>query len=986
VLGDLYCRRNNFTAAEALAQELLALTRQRVGEEHPDFSVCLDLLVRCSLGQGKYALAESLAQRSLAMLRARLGDRHPKLVPCLNNLVDVYRDGGKYADAEPLARQSLELVHHHFGENHPQYAFQLNRLAGVCAFLHNHPTAEALFQQALEVLRRVGKEGSADHVATMNNLAQLYMVMGRPSAAEPLFRRVLATRGVLEKLPDYGMVLSNVGLLHQQLGDTVEAEAVLRQAVEVGRRTMGENDPRFATILNNLALVHLDQGDHASAERLFEETLRILAATVGPSHPNYASTLHSLALCHAATDRAEEALTLLTEAEAVNDQMIGQVFSLGSEGNRTTYLGSAQIRLSLARFLSCVLTYLPDSLAGACAALELVWRRKGLGAEALAVQRDAVLGGRYPALAPRLRELTALRQRVAALALAGPGVDGLEACRRKLAEASVAKEAVEVELVRQIPEMSLARQLAAADHRTVVRALPPSSALVEFVRFPVYDFQAHRARGQSEWRPPRYAAFVLLSGQPDSTRLIDLGEAEPLDRLIADFRTAITGEAEKRPGRNLVLPGARPAVAASPNGEVLREALFGKLTRALNSCKRLLLAPEGDLTRLPFEALPLGGGYLIDDYQISYLGTGRDVLRFGAAASGSAAPPLVAADPEFDLGTDPTPPPPSAPQPGFWARLFCRRRALPRSHLTLKVPRPSPAGTSTSCYGSHVSHELRESGVRFLRLPGTRVEGERIGQRLGVVPLMGAAVLKGYLKACCSPRLLHLSTHGFFLEDQKLERSRDNRNVGVLRLEGGAPSGRLPAQGLENPLLRSGLALSGVNTWLQGDTPPAEAEDGLLTAEDVSGLDLVETELVVLSACETGLGAIHTGEGVFGLRRAFTVAGAKTLVMSLWKVPDLATAFLMDRLYDGLLTRGLERDLALAAAQRATREVTVGQLRREWLGEATIERLAGGDAGMRRVLHELADQPDDLRPFAHPYYWGAFICQGDTRPLHPGPS
>src|SRR5262249_34696728 len=151
--------------------------------------------------------------------------------------------------------------------------------------------------------------------------------------------------------------------------------------------------------------------------------------------------------------------------------------------------------------------------------------------------------------------------------------------------------------------------------------------------------------------------------------------------------------------------------------------------------------------------------------------------------------------------------------------------------------------------------------------------------------------------------------------------SRLGRDLELLSPGDGPGLGRLGGPGMEDPMLRSGLALAGASTFLRGAAPPAEAEDGLLTAEDVAGLDLLATELVVLSACETGLGEVHAGEGVFGLRRAFVVAGAKTLVMSLWKVPDLATAFLMDRLYDNLLTRGLDRDLALSEAQRATRDV-----------------------------------------------------------------
>jgi CHAT domain-containing protein len=152
---------------------------------------------------------------------------------------------------------------------------------------------------------------------------------------------------------------------------------------------------------------------------------------------------------------------------------------------------------------------------------------------------------------------------------------------------------------------------------------------------------------------------------------------------------------------------------------------------------------------------------------------------------------------------------------------------------------------------------------------------------------------------------------------------------------------RLFGQRLENPLLRSGLALAGANSWLKGKTLRPEAEDGLLTAEDVAGLDLLDTELVVLSACDTGRGEVHVGEGVFGLRRAFVLAGAKTLVMSLWKVPDQATRELMVDFYQRILA-GTPRAEALRAAQRTLK----------------------------------------ARPaYAHPRFWGAFICQGDPSPL-----
>jgi CHAT domain-containing protein len=386
--------------------------------------------------------------------------------------------------------------------------------------------------------------------------------------------------------------------------------------------------------------------------------------------------------------------------------------------------------------------------------------------------------------------------------------------------------------------------------------------------------------------------------------MIDLGEARPIDAAVTAFRAAITGErgvAEPaRQGFWARLLGRKPEEEQPPPscwlawltaGARVRTAVFDPLLVALGGCRRLLLAPDGELTRLPFEVLPQGEGCLIDDYHISYLATGRDALRLQAAPHGSPAKPLVLADPDFDLGRS-----------------------------TRRAPEERPRGRS--------SRDLDRAYRRFGALPGTRVEGEHIAALLGVEPWLEAEALERPLKAGRSPRVLHLATHGFFLENQPYDPEK---------MSGGL--GRMLGPGLENPLLRSGLALAGINTWLAGGSPPAEAEDGLLTAEDVTGLDLLDTELVVLSGCDTGLGELRTGEGVFGLRRSFAIAGARTLVMSLWKVPDWQTQELMEDFYRRLL-EGEPRAEALRQAQLALK----------------------------------AKDPD-------PRHWGAWICQGDPGPL-----
>jgi CHAT domain-containing protein len=364
--------------------------------------------------------------------------------------------------------------------------------------------------------------------------------------------------------------------------------------------------------------------------------------------------------------------------------------------------------------------------------------------------------------------------------------------------------------------------------------------------------------------------------------------------MIENFRFAITGDPAERDQRGLVYGGddeqdTLPDVAA---GQALRAALFDPLGSALGTHRRLFLAPDGDLSRLPFEILPLADDRrLIDDYQISYLNVGRDILRFGAKQGGHSNPPLVVADPDFNFD--------------------------------LAVGKIE----EEQLFKGRQSKDLR--GVHFGRLPGTRTEGRQIAERLGVSPLMAEAALETSLKAVPSPRILHIATHGFFLPDQK----QDETDTG-----GAGKWGRL-SFGLENPLLRSGLALAGANTWLTSGNLPPEAEDGIMTAEDVLGLDLHTTDLVVLSACETGLGQVQVGEGVFGLRRAFVLAGAKTLVMSLWKVPDQQTQELMIDFY-GRILGGEPRAEALRQAQLTLKV-----------------------------------------KYPNPLYWGAFICQGEPGSL-----
>ena len=501
------------------------------------------------------------------------------------------------------------------------------------------------------------------------------------------------------------------------------------------------------------------------------------------------------------------------------------------------------------------------------------------------------------------------------------------------------RDRLEAELATHVPAIDLEARMRTANRHSVAQALPPGTALVEFVRFNVFDFTAVRILNGEPWKPARYLAFVLAGAEPDGVRLVDLGEADPIDRMIAKLRADIAGESEDCADRNMTKRRAEPPRKAGPRpGLSLRESIFDPISEVLDGRREILLAPDGDLSRLPFEVLPTGDERcLIDDYRISYIATGRDALRFGVTSIDRPTLPLVIADPDFDLvnsgstknsrasGT-------RGPGPrGVWTEDRSAESVGPETKAGARRIRVERTAGDRS-------RDTGRSRYQFDRLAGTRVEGKRIAELLGVQPWLDADALEGRLKTeCRSPVILHLATHGFFLEDQgaysRLEPHGTDITSGL-----SDDWARLVGPMLENPLLRSGIALAGANMCHHEDGLLTVVEDGLLTAEDVSGLDLLGTELVVLSACDTGLGEIHVGEGVFGLRRAFLLAGAKTLVMSLWKVPGRPNARI-----NGSLLR-----------------VLAGRGRAEALREAQLAMKS---------------------KYTDTFYWGAFICQGDPSPL-----
>jgi len=879
------------------------------------------------------------------------------------------------------------------------------------------------------------------------------------------------------------------------------------------KRLFVGDHPNVATSLNNLAALYQSQGRYAEAQPLYQQALEMTKRLFVGDHPDIAQSLNNLAVLLAATHRYPEAFERMKEAAAMENRLISQAFAASSERDRLAYLQT--IKGKFYAFLSLVSQHLHDSPQAKQAALDLVLQRKALTAAALAALNQAIYSGRYPHLREQLKKLRELSDQIIHFTFTQPQpelIGQLQAEHNKLQQ----------QLASQVPEIQLQEQ--PIDCRTVALELPTGSTLIEFVCFDVFDF--HAASKESQWQPARYLAFILPAGQPDQVQMRDLGEAEPIDQLIQDFRHYASDGYLAVHSLDMGGDDDEPEDLRQLPAEVieLREAIFKPLCPYLQKHQHLFIAPDGNLNLLPFQILPTdetGEQLLMDEYRISYLSVGRDILRSQVRVERSASQPLVIADPDFNLALEDLAP--LAPQP--WGepesqsppelgdlggeKHLCMHGSLagsgvypsPKSPENAACRPPSPpilGGTGVQSSpeledvggetASQSSPELEDVGGEkdlcihgslageglgersklgvlgtqaaelvqtladstFKRAEGTRFLGESVAKLLGVSPYLDKEALASRLTGCESPEILLIATHGLFsrevqLQDyldlilalltcpsgQEAELLQKNRNLldktllevmqqvaarlaekenqkAADRLrnfaaqlaaiidestqqtptqnppnspyQGNPPNllteapayqgGNSKMQHPEDPMLRSALAFAGANAWLKGKTLPNEAGKGLVFAQDVAALDLWATELAVLSACNTAMGDIKIGEGVFGLRRAFAVAGAKTLVMSLWSVPDRATALLMERFFTNL-QQGLGRAHALHEAQNYIRTITIKQLQQSSLGLAVLEEL-------KELLPQDYQFCQDDRPLEHPYFWGAWVCQGDT--------
>lgn len=868
----------------ATKKEKEAFDRERQLED----AKLLDTQLEKLFAEAKYGAAIALAQQSLEIRRRNLAADDLQVADSLHNLATFYLYTGDYSKAEPFLKQSLEIREHKLGKEDLQVARSLNSLAGLAQEVGNYETAGELFGRALTI--RKSKLGPNHPLVAQstNNLALLYTAKKDYKQAEGLFIEAHEhlKKGLgHENHPVIANSLNGLAVVYQEQGDLERAEPLYMRALEIQERLLGQDHPTVANTIHNLAVLYLLKSDFARAEPLYRRAADTLEKTLGLRHPRFANALESIGIMYQTKGDVDRALELFTRAGDIREANLALVIASGSEKEKRLYMDTLDMQANVA--ISLHLRYAPEKVSAARLALTTILRRKGRVLDALTDSLGA-LRRRSRADQALLTKLSSVRSDLARVVL-----NGLGQRTRVQHEAEINKlesEAQRLEAEISSQSAKFRTETEAVTIEKVQQAIPPDAALVEMAIYRPFDSTARvksEALGQ-----PRYVAYIL--GRDGAPTFVDLGDASSIDKRVTEFREVL----------------ATPTSDVKEISRSLDEQLMRPIRQKLGSITNVFLSTDSALNLVPFAALiDEGGRYLVENSRMTYLTSGRDLLRLQTYGHSTRGPMVAFANP-----------------------TFTRRQISETRHAQ------TDSTTATNESNDFI-------GLDFQPIAGASKEAEALKTILPRLKVnVGPKATEGAIKSIQKPSILHVATHGFFLSNQSSSGT------------GGAQR----SIGPQNPLLRSGLAFAGANQLDGGD-----GEDGILTALEATGLDLLGTKLVVLSACETGVGDVRNGDGVYGLRRALVLAGSESQVISLWKVNDDATKDLMVDYYKQL-QRGLGRTEAL-------RQVQLSMLKNAGQSKSRDSRGA--------VIAFAGAKNDKDLGRSHPYYWASFIQSGDWRSL-----
>lgn len=887
-LGVLYFNLNKFQEAVPLFIIAKGIYKAELGEKSGNYASAVCNLATLYNKIGQYDEAEKLFLIGLECRKEILGEQNLDYSTTLNNIALLYENKGKYKEAEVFYKKEIEILEDLGMFVSTDYAIALNNLAHLYVILGYYANAEKLYRNALQIFSEILGNRSRVYALTLGNLATIYKRLGDYEKAEPLYVECSnIIKGVSgESSPDFAASITDLALFYYEIGKYESAEPLFLKASEIQKNTFTERSSQYATTLNDLALLYWKTHNLKKAEELYLKVKDIYYEIYGNQHPYYAICISNLALLFGDLGRFDEAIPLLVSASKINEEFfddnhphyeialqniasvyekvgldekvepcylqsidiinnqIINAFDFLTEPEREVFYKTVNYKFE--NYVSFFYRYSKNkpSVTGHPFNIELA--QKGIILRSVSEERNTILSSKDSNLINTYNSFTNLKAQLAFFY--SQPQENQKKDSSYIRELEGKANEFEKLLIIGSKAFRISKETESMTWENIRDQLTENEAAVEFSNFRFHD-------GQKWTDSTYYCALIVRRGyaQPEMKFLF---EQKQLDSILS-----LTGSDEEMVNlcysdRGIIIPGNSQNKKIS---QLLFELVWEPLESSLIGVDTVYFSPSGSLHKISFAAISTpDSDCLVNKYYLVQLGSTRQIVKYKAAQDyiDVADSAIVFGGIDYE-----------------WAEIL--KDTAP--HFSQFFP----------------SDIARTHSLSYL--PGTMKEAKVIDSlfRKGGIDIelhMGSKATKTVFLNVSgqAPQIIHIATHGFFFPLAEDTCSKDfipGFGEQVYRFS-------------ENPLLRSGLLFAGANAYWSGKEEATDGDNGILTAYEISNMDLSNTKLVVLSACQTGLGDIKGNEGVFGLQRALKMAGVKNIIMSMWSIPDKETQEFMGIFYN----------------------------------------------------------------------------------------
>ena len=855
--------------------------------------------------KGEFTKAEKNYLKSLEILDD--AGYYPSLeyVYILNSLGLLYTNRSQFPVAEEIFLESLSILDRMGDEDESRVGVEFN-LAQVYFELGRYKDALDIYLRLIESDKEFYGEKSFTVATTASTIGGIYLVSGRYAESKKYLQKaesIFKELGETESF-EYARTLNNLMYLYNKTNEYALAKEYSQKTVNSYQQLFGEDHHEYALSLSNASEVYSRFGEYDQAEEYLTRAERIRNKTLGKDHPMYALSTRKLAILNWKQKNLDDALDFYRSTFDNYFNQINNYFPVLSEEEKSAFYYT-RLKPTFEQFNSFIVENRGEDkeLVGEMYNYQLA--TKGLILYATSKVRQAILDSKDSTLINKYETWIEQKEQLAQLYSA---TDVPLAVRnQKIDSINEISNTLEKELSKE--SSAFAETFASRNFtwKDVQAKLKPGEAAVEMIRF--RDFTPDSAGVFTD--EVYYGALIVTYDTKDYPELVIMRNGKLMEtKFLSNYRNAIKYKVD----------------------EDFSYKLFWKpIANRLQGIKKVYFSPDGVFNQISIYTLrnPDTGNFTLDEIEIQLVTNTKDLVAFADRRGGSNSGSYLFGYPNYNMGKID-----DAQNSNQTTAENIVNAAAENRGRGLRGARGGERGELEALSrGGSIPRGLRGNLLRYMRsnqllalLPGTKKEVSLIDSLYAqsdsrAVSYLSNDALEDSIKKIKSPKTLHIATHGFFLESNP----------------GQADEGIQTDEYVENPLLRSGLILAGANSFIREGEISDQIdfrEDGILTAYEAMNLNLDHTDLVVLSACETGLGEVKNGEGVFGLQRAFQVAGAESVIMSMWTVDDNATQELMTIFYEEWLNGATKQEAFVTAQKR---------LKDKWKS---------------------------------PYYWGAFVMVG----------